>query len=249
MSLINPFLLLGLDVHDNKINLKKVKKTYHNLSLLTHPDRGGNATDFMIVHNAYKYVLEQVEQSREMVELELLEEDFKNFCLENKIKKLPTLLDIRDETAVFNKKFNEEWEEQKNDIEIINPFSQDNGYGNLMEESSIIPEEIEQKDDKDIKLTNKFKRDVMIFTEPKALPDNYGSHQRYDIDQVDNFGNLPEQMYDYRETHSEINPNVPKIEDKIEDKPDNDFEKLLKQRQLERSSLVTEKKKINLDFK
>ncbi len=243
-SLINPFLLLGLDVHDNKINLKKVKKTYHNLSLLTHPDKGGNATDFMIIHQAYNYVLEQVEQSKDMIEMEILEEDFKNFCLENKIKELPTLLDIRDETAIFNKKFNEQWEEQKIDCEIINPFDMDNGYGNLMEDSSIIPEEAEQKDDKDIKLTNKFTSDVIIYTEPTALPDNYGTFQRYDVTEVDNFGNLPEQMYDYRETHSEMNPSVPKIEDKIEDKPDDNFEKLLKERQLEYKIINIKEKEI-----
>jgi len=248
MSLINPFLLLGLDVHDNKINLKKVKKTYHQLSLLTHPDKGGSATDFMIIHQAYNYVLEQVEQSKDMVEMDILEEDFKNFCLEHKIEKIPSLLDIRDETALFNKKFNEEWEEQKIDGEIINPFDMSNGYGDLMEDSSIIPEEVEQKDDKDIKLTNKFTSDVMIYEEPKALPDNYGSFQRYDIEEVDNFGNLPQQMYDYKETHTEYNP-TPKIEDTIEDKPDDNFEIKLLERQLERSSLVTSKTKIKLDFK
>jgi hypothetical protein len=246
-SLINPFELLGLNVNE-KIDLKEVKKTYHNFSLLTHPDKGGNATDFIIVHQAYKYVLEQVQQSKEMVEMEILEEDFKNFCLENKIKELPSLLDIRDETAVFNKEFNEQWEEQKVDGELINPFSMDNGYGNLMEQSEIIPEEAEQKDDKDIELTNKFTSDVMIYSEPKALPDNYGSHQRYDIDETDNFGNLPEQMYDYKETHTEYNP-IHKIEDKIEDKPISNFEIKLLEKELERNSLVTTKNKIKLDFK
>ena len=247
MSLINPFELFGIDVNGD-INVEEVKKIYHSLALMCHPDRGGNATDFMIIHQAYQYVLEQVKQSREMIEMEILEEDFKNFCLENKIKELPSLLDIRDETAVFNKKFNEEWEEQKIDVEMVNPFDMDNGYGNLMEDSSIIPEEAEQKDDKDIKLTNKFQSEVMIYEEPKALPDNYGTCQRYDIEEVDNFGNLPQQMYDYKETHTEYNP-TPKIEDKIEDKPDDDFEIRLLERQMERNSLVTSKKKIKLDFK
>ena len=247
-SLINPFELLGLDVHDKDVDLKKVKKTYHQLSLLTHPDKGGNKIDFIIIHQAYNYVIEQVKQSKEMVEMEILEEDFKNFCLENKIDKLPSLLDIRDNAAVFNKKFNEQWAEQKIDNEIINPFDIDNGYGDLMEDSSIIPEEVEEKDDSNIKLTNKFTSDIMIYEEPKALPDNYGTFQRYDIDETDNFGNLPEQMYDYKETHTEYNP-TPNIEDKIEDKPINDLEKRLLERQLERNNLVTFNEKINLDFK
>ena len=248
MSLINPFRLLGLDVHN--VDVSEVKKTYHLLALLTHPDKGGNRNDFIIVHQAYTYVVNQVEQQKEMRELDELEEDFKNFCLDNKIDKLPSLLDIRDNTAVFNQKFNEQWAEQKVDNEIINPFNMESGYGNLMEDSSIIPEEVEQKDDSSIKLTNKFTGDVIIYTEPKALPDSYGTHQRYDVTEVDNYGNLPEQMYDYKETHTEYNP-TPKIEDKIEDKPDelSNFELKLLERQLERDNLVTEKTKINLDFK
>jgi len=247
MSLINPFELFGIDVNGD-INVSEVKKIYHSLALMCHPDRGGNSTDFMIIHQAYQYVLEQVKQSKEMIDMEILEEDFKNFCLDNKIKELPSLLDIRDETALFNKKFNEEWEEQKVDGEIINPFDMSCGYGDLMEDSSIIPEEVDQKDDKDIKLTNKFQSEVMIYEEPKALPDNYGSFQRYDIEEVDNFGNLPQQMYDYKETHTEYNP-TPNIEDKIEDKPVDNFEIKLLERQLERSSLVTSNNKIKLDFK
>jgi len=248
MSLINPFLLLGLDVHDKNVNLSKVKKTYHQLALLTHPDKGGNKVDFMIIHQAYQYVLEQVAQTKEMIDMDILEEDFKNFCLEHKIEELPSLLDIRDETALFNKKFNEQWEEQKMPDEIINHFSIDNGYGDLMEESSIIPEEVEQKDDSCLELKNKFTSEVMIYTEPNALPDTYGSFQRYDVEQVDNYGDIPKELYDYKETHTEYRP-TPAIDDKIEDKPINDFEIQLLQRQLERNSLVIEKTKIKLDFK
>lgn len=247
MSLINPFELFNLDVHDKNVNLKKVKKTYHQLSLLTHPDKGGSATDFMIIHQAYNYVLEQIEQSKDMVEMDILEEDFKNFCLEHKIEKIPSLLDIRDETALFNKKFNEEWEEQKIDGKIINTFM-DNGYGNLMDDSSIIPEEAEQKDDKDIKLTNNFTSEVMIYSEPNALPNTYGSYQRYDIDEVDNYGDISKELYDYKETHTEYRP-TPRIEDKIEDKPDDNFAIKYIERQIERNNLVGSKKKIVLDFK
>ena len=251
MSLINPFELFGIDVHGD-INMKEVKKIYHSLALMCHPDKGGKKEDFIIIHKAYKYVLEQVEQSKEMIDMDILEEDFKKFCDEQTEEKLPSLLDIRDETALFNKKFNEQWEEQKidyNDLtNISNPFSIDNGYGNLMEESSIIPEEVEQKDDSCLELKNKFTSEVMIYTEPNALPDTYGSFQRYDVEQVDNYGDIPKELYDYKETHTEYRP-TPAIDDKIEDKPINDFEIQLLQRQLERNSLVIEKTKIKLDFK
>lgn len=241
-SLINPFLLLGLDVNA-KVDIREVKKTYHQLSLLTHPDKGGNKVDFLIVYNAYQYVLKQVENSKEMVEMDILEEDFKNFCLDNKIKELPSLLDIRDETALFNKKFNEQWGEQK----IDNPFM-DNGYGHLMEESEIVPEEAEEKDDSKIPLTNKFTSAVIKYEEPNALPENYGNFERFDVGEVSNYGNIPENIYDYKETHSE-KESIPNIDEKIEDKPDDNFEIKLLEKQLERNNLVTEKKKIKLDFK
>lgn len=245
-SLINPFQLFGLDVH-NHINLKTVKKTYHQLSLLTHPDKGGNRDDFLIIHQAYKYVLEQVEQSKEMVEMDKLEEDFGNFCLENPIEKLPTLLDIREGTAVFNKKFNEKWEEQSApqvDNEIFSVF-QNGGYGNLMDCSEIIPEEAELKDDKDIELTNKFTKDMIIYTEPNALPEDYGNYQRFDVTEVDNYSNLPQNLYDYKETYSE---NSKLNTEKIEDKPIDDFEKRLLERQLEREQCMSTNEKIQLDF-
>jgi len=213
-SLINPFQLLGLDVHKH-INLKEVRKTYHQLALLTHPDKGGNQKDFLIIHQAYNYVLEQVEQSKEMVEMDKLEEDFKNFCEENEIEKLPSLLDIRDNAAVFNQKFNEKWDETNIQNANFNHF--DGGYGDLMDNSEIVIDE--QKDDSNIKLTNQFTRDVMIYEEPNALPENYGAFQRYDVDHVDNYGNLQEQLYDYKETYSQVNK---KIEEKTNRRKTND---------------------------
>lgn len=227
-SLINPFLLFGLDVHKH-INLKEVRKTYHQLCLLTHPDKGGNKTDFLIIHQAYKYISKQVEQSKDMIPLEILEEDFQNFCEENKVEKLPSLLDIRDDVALFNQKFNENWDINNT---ISNHF--DKGYGSLMDRSELNDERKEnQTDDCIINLTNEFTSEVIKYTEPNALPENYGSYQRYDITEVDNYGNLPEQLYDYKETYSKINK---KIEDKIQDNPITDFENLLKRRQQERDN-------------
>jgi len=247
-SLINPFQLFGLDVHRH-INLKTVKKTYHQLALLCHPDKGGNKDDFLIIHQAYNYVLDQVEQSKEMVEMDKLEEDFENFCSENPIEKLPSLLDIREDTAVFNKKFNEKWEEENApqvDHEMFSIFK-NGGYGDLMDYSEIIPEEAEMKDDCNIELRNKFTREVITYEEPKALPDNYGNFQRFDVTEVDNYSNIPDELYDYKETHSEIKQ-MPKLKEQIEDKPIDDFEMRLLERQLEREIVFPSNDKIQLDF-
>jgi len=105
-----------------------------------------------------------------------------------------------------------------------------------MDNSEIVIDE--QKDDSNIKLTNQFTRDVMIYEEPNALPENYGAFQRYDVDHVDNYGNLQEQLYDYKETYSQVNK---KIEEKpTEEKPMTDFEKRLQERQKERDSFQQE---------
>ena len=231
-SLINPFELLGLDVHKH-INLKEVRKTYHNLSLLTHPDKGGNKTDFIIIHQAYKYVEEQVEQSKDMVPLDELETDFKNFCVENPVEKLPNLLDIRDNAAVFNQKFNNVWD-QNIQTTNVNHFAE--GYGDLMDRSEVADEQKEdQPDDSTIELANKFTSDVVIYTEPEALPENYGSFQRFDVSSVDNFGNLPEKLYDYKETFTQVEkPITTSVKNK------EDLEKLLRERENERDRFQQE---------
>jgi len=246
-SLINPFELLGLNVNKH-INLKEVRKTYHSLSLLCHPDKGGNKTDFIVIHQAYQYVLEQVEQSKEMVPLDELENDFNNYCEEHPVEKLPSLLDIRDNATVFNQKFNEVWNENNIQNTNFNHFS--GGYGDLMDRSELTDEQKENKtDDSNIQLTNQFTSDLMIYEEPNALPENYGTFQRFDVTEVNNYGNLPEQLYDYKETYSQVNEKI----EVPEDKPMTDFEKLLKEREQEREqfqkSLNDERREVLVSFK
>ena len=231
-SLINPFELLGLNVNKH-INLKEVRKTYHELALLCHPDKGGDKKDFIIIHQAYNYVTEQVEQSKDMVPLEKLEEDFKNFCVENGVEKLPSLLDIRDNAAVFNKEFNNVWEQNIQNANF-NHFS--GGYGELMDRSELQDEQKEdQPDDSTIELGNKFTTDMVIYEEPEALPENYGNFQRYDVDEVDNYGNLPGKLYDYKETYSQVEkPITTSVKNK------EDLEKLLRERENERERFQQE---------
>jgi len=242
--LLNPFELFAIDIH-GEINLKSVKKIYHTMALLTHPDKGGNKEDFITIHQAYNYVLEQLKHTKEMVDMETLEEDFKEFCIKNPVEKLPSLLDLRDDTAIFNKKFNEEWEKKQIDNNVFNLF-RDNGYGDLMEPSDIIIEE--EKDDSHMELKNKFTTDIIKYEEPEQLPmDGYGNFQRYDIKKVNNYGNIEYKIYDYKETHSEKNPK-PIFEEKLTDNPIDNMDKKLKELMKERESLHIPMKKVDLQL-
>ena len=244
MSLINPFELFGLNINKN-INIKHVNQIYHNFAQLTHPDKGGKKEDFIMIHQAYKYIKEQVVNSKEMKEMDVLEKEFEDFCKNNPIKKLPTLLDIRDDTALFNQRFNKEFEKKMSE-DKLNLFK-NNGYGSIMDESDIILEEAEVRDDCFIKLDNKFTMEIQKYEEPESMPmDGYGSYQRFDVDEVNNFGNIPQKLYDYKESHSEKNP-TPKINDIIEDKPITNLEEKVKEILKERKELKISEKKIFLN--
>ena len=54
--LINPFSLLGVS---SKSTLTDLKKAYYQLSLMCHPDKGGNSADMIVVSKAYQYVKQQ----------------------------------------------------------------------------------------------------------------------------------------------------------------------------------------------
>ena len=56
-GLINPYDLLGVKINST---LSEIKKAYYNLALLCHPDKGGCKKDMDTIHQAYKYVIEQV---------------------------------------------------------------------------------------------------------------------------------------------------------------------------------------------
>ena len=108
---INPYELLGLTINSTK---KECKKQYYELALLCHPDKGGNKNDMIIIHNAYKYVMEQLEFQENTMTRDEIEEDFKKYFNQN-IKKPPSFYEIWSGTDEAKKlrKFNEQWEHTK----------------------------------------------------------------------------------------------------------------------------------------
>ena len=61
MSLINPYELLGFDSKNPNIEMKELKSQYYTLSLICHPDKGGDEEQMKMLMISYKYVLGQIE--------------------------------------------------------------------------------------------------------------------------------------------------------------------------------------------
>ena len=108
MNNINPFNLLGVTINSSH---KEVRRAYYKLSLICHPDKGGSKDDMIMLHNAYNYVMEQIEFSEKAEMLENVKEDFKNFFEKNKTE-IPPFYELweRSEEAEFLREFNKNFE-------------------------------------------------------------------------------------------------------------------------------------------
>lgn len=129
---INPYELLGLTINSTK---KECKKRYYELALLCHPDKGGSQNDMIIIHNAYKYVMEQLNFQENVKTREDIEDDFKKYFNQN-MKKPPSFYEIWSETdeakALLN--FNRQFERDKNIRESNDPNQK--GYADKMLQTS-----------------------------------------------------------------------------------------------------------------
>lgn len=179
---INPYELLGLTIDSTK---KECKKKYYELALLCHPDKGGSQNDMIIIHNAYKYVMEQLEFQENVITHDDIEKDFKKYFNKN-IKKPPSFYEIWSGTdeAKNLRKFNQNWEKQNTNNEHLI-----GGYGKFMISCSIdtvtsryIDEylrEVKQLCSDTIKLINEyiygissvFNNEIVEYKEPMAMND------------------------------------------------------------------------------
>jgi curved DNA-binding protein CbpA len=179
---INPYELLGFDSKNpNHISLNQLKKTYYNLSLICHPDKGGSADTMIVLKNCYEYIKNQLENAKDhSTDFETIENEFKNF-LQSQSSKPPPFSAIYAEThdgKDWNTAFNEKFEKQKqthklaeNTItddqeaitsEVSELFKLDSdGYGHMMDT---------ENRDADIDVikppTHHFNKDITIYTEP-----------------------------------------------------------------------------------
>ena len=201
--LINPYKLLGVNCNST---ISDLKKNYYNLSLLTHPDKGGSGKDFNIVHLAYNYIKEQLNNVTDTT-YEELEEQFEDFIKKQEEIKPPCFYEVYKETNDWLNKFNDEFENMKiNNLSDSlgeenqkNPF--DLGYGELMDMSEQNGEMdyepfLEKKEPK-----TKFQTEIIEYKEPKYLPDTIVNFP-LNIKKIDDFTELTGdlKMADYKKT-------------------------------------------------
>ena len=86
MNLLNPYKLLGVTINSTS---RELKKSYYMLSLLCHPDKGGDKNDMDIVHKAYLYVKKQLLNNENPVTYEEAEEEFDKFCKDQEAQPPP----------------------------------------------------------------------------------------------------------------------------------------------------------------
>lgn len=185
-TLINPFQLLGINYNSSELELKK---SYYKLSLICHPDKGGDENDMIMISKAYKFAKDKIKNKTDKT-YEELQEEFDTFCKNQTQEKCDNFGNIFEETnewfQEFNKKFKEKQKEEnlgnvpeyESDIKQYthNPYSLDYGYGHLMDESNINIDELNKNScnysEKEIdNNTNVFKSEILIYKEPKTLSD------------------------------------------------------------------------------
>ena len=127
---LDPFALLGIDPHRSSI--KDLKRSYYDLALLVHPDRNREKTgeEMNVVHNAYRYCLEQMQNAKDReTTVEDLEADFADFC-KVQTDEPPCFRDITEDVLEM-RKFNEAFERAEGFKASLS-----GGYGDLMEVSA-----------------------------------------------------------------------------------------------------------------
>ena len=210
-SLINPYSLLGVKTSSS---ISELKKHYYQLSLLTHPDKGGSAEDFRTVHLAYSYIKEQLEGVKD-VSYEELEDEFQQFCQSQEDMPKPTFYEVNLEANDWLNRFNAEFEKSK-DVnpesveEVHNPFAE--GYGGLMDPSEIsldsFPEDLdpswEYPTEEELQDHQGFVGEIIPFEEPEFLP-NYVKYLPINKTEITDFSTLEGNLHgsDYKLAHTD----------------------------------------------
>lgn len=225
-SLIDPYKLFHLT---SKSTLEQLRKAYYKMALLCHPDKGGSEDDMIIIHRAYIYIKEHLENCKEEKEYEKMEDDFNDFC-KKQTEKPPPFRDIWElsDDKKFHDKFNQQFMKNHYSIQTEdqehNPFQ--DGYGSLMDESEYHSTHSKSKPDYNDKIKGTpqtvFKQDMIIYEEPNALPDTYGKYQNLNIKKVEDFSN--ENGSDYLKSYCEPEQQDIKIKERT-------LEEIIKERE------------------
>jgi curved DNA-binding protein CbpA len=200
---INPYELLGFDSKNpNLISLEQLKKTYYTLSLICHPDKGGDPNSMIVLKNCYEYIKKQLENAKDhLTDFETIENEFKTF-LQEQSNKPPPFSAIYEETHYdkdWNTNFNEKFEKEKQkQTDVFNDYNTEeiqltflkvkenvlteevsksfnlnsNGYGHMMDMDM---DKEEDKESNDLKPTkHHFVKEITIYKEPVSYNDSIG---------------------------------------------------------------------------
>ena len=243
ISIINPFEFLGLDINSS---LNDLRKTYYKLSLLCHPDKGGDPEDMDTLHKCYLYVKEQLENINNTKKFEDFENEFKDFLKQQEHVKPPSFYEIFKDNPLneeFNKSFQENMKKiinsnkdddeddivNNNNNNIVNSFSQ-GGYGHLMENDDKIKEEEEDKLDlknlnlnynPNLKTINKpikniFKSEIIKYKDPIGINSD-GNFMRLDMNSISDFSTSSSS--DYMRAFSSNNMDEEECKKILENRP------------------------------
>lgn len=188
MSLINPFLLLGVDIKSTR---DEVRKKFKELSLICHPDKGGDKEQMSVLHLAYKYILDQIEFQEHGRTMEDEEEKFKKFLEDQKMESIPSLFEIMTD---FNSKFNTWWDQNANKEKI----------------DMCYPSNYEEKIKNE---PTKFSRELIEYKEPKTIAEiGFSSVLDFTVNPVKDFSDYQSgNGFDYVLAHS-----IEQIEENVE---------------------------------
>jgi len=198
---INPYQLLGLS---SKSTIKDLKKAYYELSLLCHPDKGGNDDEMIVLHHSYKYISNQLQNCKTQKSYHSLEKEFEDFCQQQE-KYTPKFSDIFDETNDFIHQFNKTFKQQyiqqqsNSNIDFTSPFQK--GYSEFMDKSSFSQQTNHNPQYQPLSQSiieqntqNNFKQKLVIYKEPFSLPNTYGTHCHLDQSEINDFSHFSQNL-------------------------------------------------------
>lgn len=183
---IDPYSLYELQ-KGQPISLSALKEKYKEYAYKTHPDNGGNARNFAIVTNAYKFLLEEQKKMETDKQFNQLKNDSIGF-LETQSKSGLINRDFSSNNFNVNK-FNKVF--QENRMEDLS----NEGYNNWLKENKYETEDILR----DNRVTNgnfnshfdsnvKVGKELQIYQIPKVLNSSTsGNVQELGIERVDNY--------------------------------------------------------------
>jgi len=211
---LDPYEILQINYD---ADIVEIRNNFKRLILLHHPDKGGNPQQFQIIKQAYAYLYKQkkeednLNQRQQMTRQQYIAQRSDPYNNPNNQQNNRQQRNQQNNQQQRNQQNNQQQRNQqnnqeRNDLSILNPQSfdisnfntvykqnrlssaTDDGYGNIMDESSQSREEVDQL----AKSTNlqQFKnQELVIYDEPEAISSMKQEYQELGVDKISDFSN------------------------------------------------------------